>query len=273
MDATTRFDTQIIGAWPAISCYFRRLDLASVIDEAIPWEGNIPLETLVEILIANRLLQPKAMYKTGQWAEKAGLADYYGRAKSGRKDVRQIQAGLNVTGDGGVPVGHLPLDGNASESPTHLQNLKQLAQTLGTSDFLYIGDSKTDTAENLLTVSAGGGRFLCAGAMQVHWQDKFRQFRDRLQPVDYFPKSQAHLPAEQRDQYEAFELWDTLKGDVNGKKVRRKYRVIFVWSEAKARQEAETRTRHLDTIREEFLRIQLQTYSCAPRDSSRVGGL
>ncbi len=340
MDATTRFDTEIIGAWPAIACYFRRLNLASVIDEAIPWEGNVPLGTLVEILIANRLLQPKAIYKTGQWAETAGLTEYYGltaeqlnddllgralervaahyvpgqvalvtkviqefgldirqihyditslevwgaydvevmpgvpqptygRAKSGRKDVKQIQAGLNVTGDGGVPVGHLPLDGNASESPTHLQNLRQLAQTLGTSDFLYIGDSKTDSAQTLLTIRAGGGRFLCAGAMQVHWQDKFRQFRDRLQPVDYFPKSQAHLPAEQRDQYKAFELWDTLQGEVKGKKVRLKYRVIFVWSEAKARQEAETRTRHLDTIREEFEKVQknLNKYKLKTREA------
>jgi transposase len=105
--------------------------------------------------------------------------------------------------------------------------------------------------------------------MQVHWQDKFRQFRDRLQPVDYFPKSQAHLPAEQRDQYKAFELWDTLQGEVNGKKVRLKYRVIFVWSEAKARQDAETRTRHLDTIREEFEKVQknLNKYKLKTREA------
>ena len=39
----------------------------------------------------------------------------YGRTKSGRKHVKQVQLGLDVTGDGGVPVGHLPLDGNAGE--------------------------------------------------------------------------------------------------------------------------------------------------------------
>jgi hypothetical protein len=41
----------------------------------------------------------------------------YGRTKSGRKHAKQIQFGLNVTGDGGVPVGHLPLDGNPSVAP------------------------------------------------------------------------------------------------------------------------------------------------------------
>lgn len=35
--------------------------------------------------------------------------------------------GLSVTADGGVPIGHLPLDGNAAESPVHLQNLRALA--------------------------------------------------------------------------------------------------------------------------------------------------
>ena len=35
-----------------------------------------------------------------------------------------------MTGDGGVPVGHLPLDGNAAEVTSHLDNLKLLARTL-----------------------------------------------------------------------------------------------------------------------------------------------
>lgn len=39
----------------------------------------------------------------------------YGRTKSGRKNVKQIQVGLNATGDGGVPILHRPLDGNAME--------------------------------------------------------------------------------------------------------------------------------------------------------------
>ena len=151
----------------------------------------MPLGTLVEIMIANRLLSPEPLYRVGDWAEDAGLTDYYGvtaeqlnddllgralerlaehagvieaalvtrmikvfkvqvnqihfditdvelygayeqqipegqtpptpqpaygRTKSGRKNVKQIGMGLNVTADGGVPIGHLPLDGNAAES-------------------------------------------------------------------------------------------------------------------------------------------------------------
>ena len=58
MDATTHFDTQIIGALPVIVNYFERLRLGAIINEVVPWEGDVPLGTVVEIMIANRLLSP-----------------------------------------------------------------------------------------------------------------------------------------------------------------------------------------------------------------------
>ena len=79
----------------------------------------------------------------------------YGRTKSGRKNVKQVQLGVNVTGDGGVPVGHVPLDGNAAEATTHLDNLRRL-RVLPKKKLLYIADTKLDTPENLLTVAASG---------------------------------------------------------------------------------------------------------------------
>jgi transposase len=345
MDASIRFDTQIIGALPVIVHYFERLGLAAVIDEVVPWEGGVPLGTLVEIMIANRLLNPKALYRIGEWAHKAGLTDYYGvtaeqlnddllgralerlakyadaieaalvaqmikifkvqvnqihfditdvelygtyeqevsegqspptplpaygRTKSGRKNVKQIGLGLNVTADGGVPVGHLALDGNAAESPVHLENLRALAKTLGKSDFVYIADTKLDTIDNLLAIVAGDGFFLCGGAFQPHLQDLYLKLkrRGKLQKVNYFPQSQAHLPMDQRDQYEAVETTAVLKGKVDEKTIRTTYRLIFVWSEAKARQEAQTRERHVSKIREEFEAIErnLNKYSLTTQE-------
>src|SRR5215813_9264286 len=78
MDAHTRFQTQIVGALPAIAHYFEQLDLAATIDELVPWEGDVPLGTLVEVLIANRLLQPKALFRVGPWAQAAAVTDAYG---------------------------------------------------------------------------------------------------------------------------------------------------------------------------------------------------
>lgn len=329
MDATVRFDTQVVGALPMITNYFDRLEMAATVDQLVPWEGDVPLGTLVEILVANRLLQPKALFRTGSWAEKAGLTDYYGvtadqlnddrlgrtleriakhgetvqvalvtqvikqfkldvrqihydvtnvelygtydrngnhapqgplpaygRTKSGRKNVKQIQAGLNVTSDGGVPVGHLPLDGNAAEAKTHIDNLRLLGRVLPKGELLYIADSKLDTPENLLAIAARQGQFLCSGAFLPHLQEEFLKLRGQLQPVDYFPQSQARLPEEERDTYQVVEVADTIEGTVDGRKVRLRYRKLFVWSEWKARQAASTRERHMAKIQEQFETVQ-----------------
>jgi len=331
MNASTRFQTQNLGALPVITRYFEQLHLAETIDRLVPWEGDVPLGTLVEILGANRLLQPKALFRVGQWAQHAGLTDYhdltpeqlnddrlgralerlvehvpliqaalvlqaieqfqldvgqihydlstvelfgayeleaaegqtpptplptYGRTKSGRKDLKQVQIGLNVTGDGGVPVGHLALDGNASETTSHLENLNLLERTLPKGHLLYLADTKLDCPANLLAIAARKGQFLCGGAFSPQLQARYLTLRPRLRPVAYSPKSQAHLPPKERDQYKAIEVSERLEGKVDGRTVRLRYRLIFVWSQAKARQEASTRERHVAKIREQFEAVE-----------------
>jgi Domain of unknown function (DUF4277) len=327
VDAQTRFRTQLVGALPAIVHYFDALDLAATIDRHAPWGGDVPLGTLTEVLVANRLLQPKALFRIGPWAESAALTDYYGltaeqlnddrlgralerlavhadtiqaalvlnavgrfgldvtqvhydlttielygaydvgpaegqaplgprptygRTKSGRRHVRQVQLGLDVTGDGGVPVGHLPLDGNAGEVTSHWDNLKLLGRTLPKGKLLSISDTKLDAPKNLLAIAARKGQFLCGGALSPQLQEQYLGLRDRLRPVDYFPASQADRQPEERDQYRAAEIPEHLDGTIDGKPVGLDYRLVFVWSQAKARQEATTRERHAAKVRAAF---------------------
>jgi transposase len=346
MDASTRFDTQNVGSLPVIAEYLDRLKIANHVNELVPWEGEVPLGTLVEVMICNRLLNPKAMFRIDDWAQGAAVSDYfgldagqlnddrlgraleriakhsdsvqtaavltaikefkldvsqvhyditgielygayevelaegetppkptpaYGRTKSGRKNVKQIQVGVNVTGDGGVPIGHLPLDGNAAEAPTHLDNLRRLRVMLPKQKLLYIADTKLDTPKNLLTVAAHDGRFLCGGAFSPPLKERFLKQRDKLRPVAYCPKSQQKLPPEERDQYQAFELTECVQGLVDGQKHKLKYRLIFVWSEAKERQEAATRERHVAKIRAEFETItrNLNKYNLKTEETIR----
>jgi len=341
MDAATRFDTQIVGALPVITQYLEKIRLAQTVDRLVPWEGEVPLGTLVEVLIVNRLLQPKAMFRLDEWAQKSGVADYfgltpgqlnddrlgralerlpacadgvqaelvlaairqfkldvtqvhyditsvelfgayelaegeappvppvplpaYGRSKSGRKNVKQVQMGLNVSGDGAVPLAHAALDGNAAEARTHVENLRRLRQALPAGGrLLYVADTKLDTPENLLTVAAGGGEFLCGGVFSPHLQERFlAQRKTKLRPIDYCPKSQEKIAPEQRPRYEAFEQDEFLKGEVDGRTVRLHYRLIFVWSQAKAELEAKTRERHLAKTHEalEAVKRNLDRYS------------
>lgn len=337
MVARNRFATLAVGSLPVLSALMEQWGLAKIIDEVVPWEGEVPLGTLVEVLVTNRVEKPEAMYAVGEWAAEAGVADYYGvtaeqlnddrlgmalerlakhaqaaqsqltlaavkrwrlsvqeihydisnveffgafadaqatstdpgegpsptewppvacpaygRTKSGRADVKQIQFGLNVTGDGGVPLCHQPLDGNAAEARTHVANLRRLRQFLPTARFLYTADTKLDTPENLVAATANGGQFLCGGAFTQALQERFRSRRKQLRAVAYCPASHAKRPPEERDHYQGFEIGEALAGEFEGRRIRSKYRLIFFHSSAKAKQQAATRERHLNKIRAEF---------------------
>lgn len=360
MDATTRFETRRVGALPLVVAYLEKMQLAKVIDEHVPWEGDVSLGTLIEIMVCNRMLNPRAQYKIGEWSERAGVCDYYdvstaqlnddrlgraleriathaftvqsqlvlhlvkkfrlnvsnihydisnvelygayerqlnekaeaqaklpesesqseqtqgtqgpqpmyGRTKSGRKNMKQVQFGINVARDGAVPIDLLPFDGNEAEVKTHIANLDRLRRMLPRTSLVYAADTKFDSPENLLTNKAAGGQFLCGGVFQPHLKDEYLKHRTHMKEVDYCPKSKQHLPAEKRPKYKTYEVKKTLEGKVDGRKVRMSYRQIFVSSEAKAAQEAKTRQRHLEKTRAEFEAIEknLNKYSLKTRD-------
>jgi transposase len=344
MSVLVPLQTQVIGALPVIQAYFDKLDFADTIDRVVPWQGEVPLGILTEILVANRLLGPSPLYRLGEWAEQAGLTGFYqlnseqlnddlfgralerlakhapdaeaalvlraakefdldlsqihydittvelfgayqayaqppvppdgeqsqdspapdyqppqptyGRSKSGRKNLKQVQLGLNVLGDGAIPVGHTVLDGNTAEATTHQANLKRLKALLPTSKFLLISDSKGDTEENLLRIKAGNCEFLCTGAFTPALQQRYLKLRDKMHRIDYYPKSQESLPPNERDEYQAHEVEELLEGTVDGRTVRLRYRLIFVYSSARARQQSQTRERHMSKIRGEFEKVE-----------------
>jgi transposase len=319
-----KVDTQRVGALPVISEFCNRLHLADLVNTHVPWKGEVPLGDIVEIMVANRILEPKPMYKLGSWATKATLANFYklneeklhddcigralerlaehgtsvqaalvlraierfglkvnqihydmstielygaykdyeeegvtdptrprptyGHTKSGRKDLKQIQFGINVAQDGAVPISHRIFDGNTPEAPTHLQNLKDLARLLPKGDLLYLGDSKLDSQENFLAIVARQGKFLSGGTFSESLQGVYLSVRNRLQPLDYYPQSQAKRPPEKRDKYQGVEVPQEFHGLVEKRPLCCKYRLLFIWSEAKARQEAMTRERHVAKI-------------------------
>jgi transposase len=343
MSAIVPIQTQVIGGLPVIQAFFDKLDFSGTIDRLVPWEGEVPLGILTEILIANRLLDPKPLYRLGEWAEQTGLTGFYqvtaaqlnddlfgralerlakhgpdaeaalvlhavkefdldlsqvhydittvelfgayldhvgqsatpqsqpdqakagsyqppqptyGRSKSGRKNLKQVQLGLNVLGDGAIPVGHTVLDGNTAEVSTHQANLKRLKAVLPTSRFLLICDSKGDSAENLLRIKAENCEFLCTGAFTPALQQRYLQLKDKMHKIDYYPKSQESKEPAERDEYKAHEVMELLQGEVDGRKVRLRYRLIFVYSEGRARQQRQTRERHTAKIREEFAKVE-----------------
>jgi transposase len=357
MDAHTRVDTQIVGALPVVGAMLDTWGLGSIMDELVPWEGDVPLGTLTEVLVVNRLLCPKAMYAVGDWAAQTAATDYfgltvaqlnddrlgraleriaehgmelqsaatlavvkqwqlkvnhvhydisnaelygaypsaqpapdadsgkgpspatvpvtphptYGRTKSGREDVKQVQFGLNVLGDGAVPIALLPLAGNTAEARTHVANLLQLKKMLPRHRFLYMGDTKLDTPENLAAAQQTAGEFLCAGVFSQPLQARFREIKGQLKPLAYCSKADAKKPLKERDQYQACEVADKIVGVFAGQNVGVNHRLIFVHSSAKAEQQATTRERHLTKIRDEFEQAEkiLGKYSLKTEEAIR----
>jgi transposase len=316
--------------------------LGDIVDRVVPWDGEVSLGRIVEVLVINRMLEPKAMYCVGDWAKAAAVTDYYGltaeqlnddrlgralervaeygteaqsaatlaavqtwrlkvqqvhydistaelygaypnaqpaadadsgsgpspvkvpivpfptygRTKSGREDVKQVQFGMDVLGDGAIPVALLPLAGNTAEARTHVANLLHLKQMFPRHRFLYLGDTKLDTPENLAAAQQTAGEFLCAGAFTQPLQARWREVKEQLKPVDYCSRADADKPPEERDHYQACEVPDKVVGEWEGRKVGVKHRLIFVHSSAKAKQQAATRQRHLTKIRAEFAHVE-----------------
>ena len=182
MDSTTRFSTQRVGALPVVVAYLEKMQLADMIDTHVPWEGEVALGMLIEIMVCNRLLNPKAQYKIGEWAERAGVCDYY-----------------NVT-----------------------------PEQLNDDRLVYAADTKFDSPENLLTNKAAGGQFLCGGVFQPHLKKEYVKYLDKMKLVDYSPKNKQHLPDDKRPKYKVYETYETLEGKVDRKKIRMRYRQLFV---------------------------------------------
>ena len=210
MDASVRFGTQIIGALPVIVHYFERLGLGAIIDEVVPWEGGVPLGTLVEIMIANRLLNPQALYRIGEWAHHAGLTDYYG--------VTAEQLNDDLLG----------------------RALERLAKY-------------ADVIEAALVTRAI--KVFKLQVNQIHFDiTDVELYGAYEQPLSEGQTAPTPRPAYGRTK--------------SGRTIRVKYRLIFVWSEAKARQEGQTRERHVSKIREEFEAIErnLNKYSLTTQE-------
>ena len=88
MDARTRMDTRVVGALPLVGAMLEKWGLADIVDRVTPWEGDVPLGTLVEVLVTNRLLHPPALYAVGDWAAEAAVTDFYGLTPEQLNDDR-----------------------------------------------------------------------------------------------------------------------------------------------------------------------------------------
>ena len=87
-------------------------------------------------------------------------APRWGHPKDRRPDLRQIQAGLAVAADGGIPVFHHGYDGGAAEVAQVTGAMTALKKIAGPRTFLLVGDSKLISYTNTAAMNAQGVGFV-----------------------------------------------------------------------------------------------------------------
>lgn len=174
----------------------------------------------------------------------------YGHPKDRRPDLKQIQTGLAVTGDGGVPILHRAFDGKAGEVNQVVGAMESLRAMCGERSFLLVGDSKLVSFENLRQIIAAGVTFIApASKLYIGAEVLAACDWDAAAPVDYVAQRDVDKPADRRGRYRVLDDTWTMPSPKNVKHSGLDLRRVFVWSSADADAAVKARTKKLERAR------------------------
>lgn len=114
----------------------------------------------------------------------------FGFSKKKRQDLKQLVWSLSVSSDSGFPLFQDAYSGNTADVDTYVEQWHNLIDLLDDRDFLYVGDSKLVTKENLTHIHDNDGFFAapvpCTNhtkrffTMRFKITDRKRSFRTRI---------------------------------------------------------------------------------------------
>jgi hypothetical protein len=84
----------------------------------------------------------------------------FGHPKDRRRDLKQIQAGIGTSADGGIPIFHRACDGGAAEVPQVTGAMTALQEIAGEPTFLLAGDSKLISCPNVRDMAGAKVTFI-----------------------------------------------------------------------------------------------------------------
>jgi transposase len=196
-----------------------------------------------------------SLYGAYEEVEEGFIAPRFGHPKDRRPDLKQVQTGLAVSGDGGVPVFHRAYDGGAGEVAQVAGAMRALRKLAGPRRFLVVGDSKLVSYANLRDIMAAEVDFVAPASKTYVPAEVLAGLEvAAAAPVDYLAERDQHKPAEQRGSYRVVEDTMTIAGKRTTDPVLR-LRQVFVWSSARAQAAATARARKLDRARDDLGRL------------------
>ncbi|WP_194900087.1 IS1634 family transposase [Catenulispora pinisilvae] len=122
-----------------------------------------------------------------------------GHPKDRRTDLKQIQTGLGVTGDGAIPVFHQVFDGGAGEVSQVIPMMRALQEIATERRLLIIGDSKLISYANVAAMDGDGVTFVApASKAYVSATDLAGLSLHAATEVAYIAGRDAGKPADRR---------------------------------------------------------------------------
>jgi len=199
----------------------------------------------------------------------------HGHPKDRRYDLKQIQTGLAVTGDGGIPLLSRVIDGGAAEISQITGAMKALRAIAGPKEFLLIADSKLVSYRNVTAlIKAGTGFIAPAPASTVDDAVYAALDLDAATVVDYTPARDENTPAERRETYRVLEDTHVLSGP-RKRDPQVAVRRILVHSTGNAKGQQRARDKRLAKAREELDKLQRgaggRYYNTAEKIAARIG--
>jgi transposase len=182
-------------------------------------------------------------------------APRFGHPKDRRPDLKQIQTGLAVTGDGGVPVFHRAYDGGAGEVAQVVGAMTALQKMARPRQFLLVGDSKLVSYTNVSAMIGSGVGFIAPAAKAYAPATTLAALDpDSATEVDYVAERDMAIPDADRGQWRVLEDTMTLAGKRKKDPVLT-LRRVFVHSTARAHAAATARAKKLDRARDDLDRL------------------
>ena len=121
----------------------------------------------------------------------------FGKSKDHRPDLRQYVQALGRLDPAGLPLVSETLDGNFGDPQRYLPVWRRMAKVIGHNDWLFVGDSKLPSAQNLAEIHRAGGYRLTALQMTGHMPEHFQAWL-RHPPKHLTPSSLPDAHGSQR---------------------------------------------------------------------------
>ena len=169
---------------------------------------------------------------------------------AGKVNERQLQLSLHVTTEGGIPVRHQTLPGNAHQAPLAPEMLRELQERLPTSNLIVVSDRAGISYDNIVDYRRANAHFL--GPLQISDQ----AHRDQLGavPQEQFAPLVWRSMNKPNDAYEGYATRITMKPQKRSEPIE--VEALFVHSFRMQRDQAAKRKRDIKKTLERLAQIR-----------------